>query len=186
MPNTTTTDTAAAGRTGPPWAADATVYFRGGPMSNFARTPGLLLPFGYHGHHERDRVPVRTVEHWFQACKATSRQQFDLTLACHTPAAAKHAGRATELRPDWEQIKHDVMLCALRGKFALEPYRSVLLLTHDRPLAEDSPTDFVWGCRDADGGFTGRNLLGLALMRVRDELVDRIRRDLHGLSGIGR
>ena len=76
------------------------------------------------------------------------------------------------------------MLCALRGKFALEPYRSMLLLTHDRPLAEDSPTDFIWGCRDADGGYSGRNLLGLALMRVRDELVDRVRRDLRRLTGL--
>ena len=83
MPNPATA-TAAAGRTGPPWTADGTVYFRGGPLSNFAPAPGLLLPFGYHGHHERDRVPVRTVEHWFQACKATSRQQFDLMLACGT------------------------------------------------------------------------------------------------------
>ena len=67
------------------------------------------------------------------------------------------------------------MLCALRGKFALEPYRSGLLLTHPRPLAEDSPSDFVWGCRDPDGGHSGRNLLGLALMRVRDELIADVR-----------
>ena len=124
------------------------MYFYGGWLSNFAPTPGLRLPFGYHGHHENDRVPVRTVEHWFQACKATSRQQFDLILACGTAAAAKRAGRETELRPDWEQVKFEVMLCALRGKFALEPYRSGLLLTHPRPLAEDSPSDYVWGARD--------------------------------------
>jgi hypothetical protein len=37
-----------------------------------------------------------------------------------------------------------VVLCALRGKFALEPYRCGLLLTHPRPLAEDSPSDFLW------------------------------------------
>jgi predicted NAD-dependent protein-ADP-ribosyltransferase YbiA (DUF1768 family) len=43
------------------------------------------------------------------------------------------------------------MLCGLRGKFALEPYRSALLLTHPHALAEDSPTDDVWGCRDAQG-----------------------------------
>ena len=76
------------GRTSPPWTADATVYFHGGWLSNFAATPGLRLPFGYHGHHEHDRVPVRSVEHWFQACKATSRQQFDLILACGSAAAA--------------------------------------------------------------------------------------------------
>ena len=123
MPNT---DTAAAmpGRTGPPWTADGTAYFFGGWLSNFAATPGLRLPFSYHGHHEHDRVPVRSVEHWFQACKATSREQFDLILTCNTAAAAKRAGRETELRPDWEEIKLEVMLRALHGKFELEPYRA--------------------------------------------------------------
>ena len=68
------------------------------------------------------------------------------------------------------------MLCGLRGKFALiEPYRSGLLLTHPRPLAEDFPTDFVWGCRDPQGGHGGQNLLGLALMQVRGELVEDVR-----------
>ena len=181
MPNP---DTAAAiaGRTGPPWTAEGTVYFFGGWLSNFAPTPGLRLPFGYHSHHENDRVPVRTVEHWFQACKATSRRQFDLILACGTAAAAKHAGRETDLRPDWEQVKFEVMLCALRGKFALEPYRSGLLLTHPHPLAEDSPSDFVWGARDRDGGYGGQNLLGLALMRVRDELIADVRTRLSALA----
>ena len=87
----------------------------GGFLSNFAATPGLRLPFGYHGHHENDKVGVLTVEHWFQACKATSRQQFDLILTSGTAAIAKHAGRQTRLRPDWEQVKFQVMLCALRG-----------------------------------------------------------------------
>jgi len=59
----------------------------------------------------------------------------------------------------------------VRGKFLLEPYRSALLLTHRRPLAEDSRSDFVWGARDSDRGYGGQNLLGLALMRVRDELI---------------
>ncbi len=170
------------GQTSPPWSADGTIYFHGGWLSNFATTPGLRLPFGYHGHHENDRVPVGSVEHWFQACKATSRQQFDLILACGSAAAAKRAGRETELRPDWEQVKFEVMLCALRGKFAIEPYYSGLLLTHPRPLAEDSPTDFVWGARDAHGGHGGQNLLGLALMRVREELVADVRSRLTALA----
>jgi ribA/ribD-fused uncharacterized protein len=108
--------------------------------------------------------------------------RFDMILACGSAQVAKHAGRQTELRPDWEQVKYQVMLCGLRGKFALEPYRSVLLLTHPRPLAEDSPTDFVWGCRDAHGGHNGRNLLGLALMHVREELVADVLTRLSALS----
>jgi N-glycosidase YbiA len=109
-------------------------------------------------------------------------QQFDVILACGTAAAAKRAGRETELRSDWEQVKLEVMLCALRGKFALEPYRSGLLLTHPRPLAEDSPSDFVWGVRDPDGGYHGQNLLGLALMRVRAELIADVRTRLSALA----
>ena len=181
MPNP---DTAGVipGRTGPPWAAEGTVYFYGGPLSNFAPTHGLRLPFGYHGHHENDRVPVSTVEHWFQACKATSRQQFDMILACGTAAAAKRAGRETELRRHWEQVRFEVMLCALRGKFALELFCSALLLTHPRPLAEDSDSDLVSGARGRDGGHNGENLLGLALMRVRDELIAHVRTRLTALN----
>jgi ribA/ribD-fused uncharacterized protein len=167
--------TAQPGRTGPPWSAEGTVHFHGGWLSNFAATPGLRLPFKYSGHHENDRVPVRTVEHWFQACKATSRQQFDMILACGSAKEAKRAGRETELRADWEQVKFEVMLCALRGKSTLEPYHSGLLLTHRRPLAEDSPTDFAWCCCDPQGGHDGQNLLGLPLMRVRDEMVADVR-----------
>lgn len=187
MPNPATATTP-PGRAGPPWTSEGTVSFYGGWLSNFAPTPGLRLPFGYHGHHEHDRVPVRTVEHWFQACKATSRKQFDLILASGSAAAAKHAGRQTELRCDWEQVKLEVMLCvlcALRGKFALEPYRSALLLTHPRALAEDSPSDFVWGARDPQGGHGGQNLLGLALMGVRAELIADLRTRLTALAPSG-
>ena len=102
-----TPDRIAAGQTGPPWNASDTLFFYGDWLSNFAATPRLRLPFGYLGHHESDRVPVRTVEHWFQACKATSRQRFDQILASGSPAIAKHAGGKTELRPDWEQVKFE-------------------------------------------------------------------------------
>jgi ribA/ribD-fused uncharacterized protein len=170
------------GQTGPPWTASDTLFFYGEWLSNFAPTPGLRLPFGYHGHHERDRLPVPTVEHYFQACKARNRRGFDNVLACGTPGGAKRAGRQLELRPDWEQVKFDVMLHALRGKFGqIEAYRSGLLLTYPRPLAEDSPTDFVWGCRDPEGGHGGENLLGLALMQVRAELVADVQAQLVAL-----
>jgi len=55
-------------------------------------------------------------------------------------------------------------------------------LTHPRPLAEDSPSGFVRGARDPDGGYGGQNLLGLALMRVRDELVADVHTRLSALA----
>ena len=51
-------------------------------------------------------------------------------------------------------------MCALRGKFTLEPYRSALLLTQPRPLAEDSPSDFVWGARDQKAATAVRTCSG--------------------------
>jgi ribA/ribD-fused uncharacterized protein len=111
------------------------------------------------------------VEHWFQACTATTRQDFDTILANDTAAAAKRAGRRVALRTDWEQAKYQVMLHGLRGKFAVETYRDGLLGSAGRPLAEDSP-NFVWGCRDPTCGYGGQNLLGLALMHVRAELTE--------------
>ena len=62
------------------------------------------------------------------------------------------------------------MLAVVRAKFAVPALGELLLCTGDRILAEDSPYDPVWGCRDRSGGYTGQNLLGRALMRVRDEL----------------
>ena len=63
-----------------------------------------------------------------------------------------------------------------------EPYRSALLLTHPRPLAADSRSDFVWGARDSDRGYGGQNLLGLALMCVRDELIADVRTSVAALA----
>ena len=115
-------------------------------------------------------------------CRLPDRRA-EVIAVDHRPAnEAEHAGRETDLRPDWEQVKFEVMLHALRGKFTLEPHRSALLLTQPRPLAEDSPSDFVWGARGSDGGYGGQNLLGLALMRVRDELIADVRTRVSALA----
>jgi len=55
-------------------------------------------------------------------------------------------------------------------------------LTHPRPLAEDSPSDFLWGARDPEGGYDGQNLLGIALMRIRDEVIADVRTRLNALA----
>lgn len=160
------------------WALEDAVYFYGGPFSNFAPTPGLELPEGWLGH---PRCPawleVATVEHYFQACKACCEEDFRWVLAAGVPRQAKRrggrrgeSGRRLELRSDWEDVKVEVMRYACRGKFARAGYRELLLETEDRPLVEDSPWDYVWGGRDAMGGYEGRNLLGLVLMEVRAEL----------------
>lgn len=71
-------------------------------------------------------------------------------------------------RPEWDQIKVDVMRDILRTKAHQHEYvRRKLLATGDRELIEDSWRDDFWGWgpnRD------GQNILGKLWMEVRAEL----------------
>jgi hypothetical protein len=120
---------------------------------------------------------VPSVEHYFQACKASSRGDFLWVLSAPNAASAKRRGgprgedgRKISLRPDWGEVKVEVMRFACRAKFARREFGPVLLATGERVLVEDSPTDFVWGGRDRGGEMRGRNLLGVVLMEVRASL----------------
>ena len=137
--------------------------FRGGPLGNFARCD-LDLPSPIDG---ANRFYV-SVEHYFQACKAIAPRDHDLVASQPTPKGAKKAGGLVSLRSDWEAVKEEVMLAALRRKFSKRRFRSALLATGDQVIAEDSPRDFEWGARDPAGGWGGANKLGLLLMQIRD------------------
>lgn len=160
---------------GGPWDMAGAHRFYGGPLSSFAPTLGLRLPEGWYGRpNPVALISVPTVEHYFQACKTCTVEDFRWILSAPSPAAAKRrggprgeGGRRIELRPDWEEVKRSVMLFATRRKFVLPGYRRDLLATGCRVLVEDSPRDFIWGGRDRDGGWMGWNLLGITLMEVR-------------------
>lgn len=163
------------------YADEGPLYFYGGPFSNFATSPFEREPMriGDVRYEELDALhPVHfaTTEHWFAAHKAKGWVNFLRIAHAPDPSAAKAMGRPPlPLRPDWEQIKYPVMVEGLREKFKIASYRAVLLETGSRPIAEDSPTDTEWGIAnyvDGYGGvpeYTGKNLLGLALMQVRAE-----------------
>lgn len=144
---------------------DDVVSFWGGPFSNFEPVR-IELPCPFTGTPRT----YATVEHYFQASKAESLDDHLRVAEQASAQEAKRAGRVVKLRADWEQVKVDVMLAALRVKFRISRFRRLLLDTGDRLIVEDSPYDFEWGIRDANGGFGGQNLLGEALMTVRREL----------------
>lgn len=137
------------------------VDFYGGPFSNFVGTPFVLDDLW----REDKRFLYRTVEHYFQAAKATNVEEHDWVAYSNSPSLAKKRGRTIGLRPDWEEVKYDVMLIGLRAKFLDPKYSKFLLDTGDAIIREDSPTDFEWGYRN-----NGKNLLGKALMQIREEL----------------
>jgi ribA/ribD-fused uncharacterized protein len=114
-----------------------------------------------------------TVEHYYQAQKFLGSEDAHLiSLIYHapTPEAAAILGRCPNyrLRSDWELIKIPVMRTAVRLKFLTHTeIREVLLLTGDKILVENSPTDYFWGCGIDQ---TGENHLGRIIMSVRTEL----------------
>ncbi|KAL4075067.1 hypothetical protein V8B97DRAFT_1868361 [Scleroderma yunnanense] len=92
------------------------------------------------------------------------------------------------VRSDWRQVNVEKMEIALRLKFTQHPdLKAMLLGTGDGELIEDSPRDYFWG-NGADK--TGRNELGKALERLREELrheddpdhVPNVRRDANRFS----
>lgn len=114
-----------------------------------------------------------TVEHGFQAMKSLERNERLVIAALETPGRAKRAGRKVQLRRDWEQVSESVMRYLLRQKFrAGTLHGERLLATGDAEIVEWNVWhDTRWGrCTCERCGGQGKNLLGRALMRVRDEL----------------
>jgi len=72
------------------------------------------------------------------------------------------------LRPDWDQVKDDVMRTAVRAKVETHAHlRAKLLDTGNEELVENAPRDFCWG---SGSDRSGRNMLGKILMEVRESV----------------
>lgn len=137
---------------------DEYVHFWGGPLSSFWH-------WGFRAHGSW--WPTR--EHYFQAQKCIDPKEEQAIHQAPSPQRAKTLGRQCQCRDNWEQIKYDVMVAAIKAQVAShKTLRELLLKTGDRVLAEDSPYDVVWGFRHG-----GQSLLGKALMQVRGELRER-------------
>lgn len=109
-----------------------------------------------------------TVEHAYQAAKTLDQEERRRIANLPTPGQAKRAGRRVQLRPDWENVKIDVMTQLLRRKFTCYPdLGEKLLATGDLPIVEINWwNDTFWGVC----GGRGENNLGKLLMAIREEL----------------
>jgi ribA/ribD-fused uncharacterized protein len=111
-------------------------------------------------------------EHAFQAAKtldAAGREKVRKQLTCRL---AKKMGRALKLRPDWEDVKVQVMEDIVRDKFTRhEDLRAILLSTGEATLVEGNHWhDYTWGVCSCKRCPPGKNFLGKVLMKIRGEL----------------
>ena len=119
---------------------------------------------------DKDGLEFDSSEAYFQSMKTTDpiiRQKF-VGLA---PDESKKLGRRIALRPDWEEIKDQVMMEVLEAKFSQNPDLSKLLVeTEDALLVEGNTWgDKYWGvCKGV-----GENHLGIILMKIRDSYLNK-------------
>jgi ribA/ribD-fused uncharacterized protein len=123
-------------------------------------------------------------EHAYQAAKTLREGQREYIRSAKTAGSAKRRGREITLRPDWDEVKVDVMRAILEEKFGLD-HLSVgyqtgkahkqelaekLLATGDAVLIEGNTWgDTFWGvCKGS-----GQNWLGFLLMEIRMLLRER-------------
>jgi len=109
-----------------------------------------------------------SVEHAFQAAKTLDEDEREEIRLADSPGKAKKLGRKITLRPDWEEVKFEIMTELVRSKFIIhQDLRDKLIFTGGRELIEGNNwNDVVWGvCKGI-----GDNNLGKILMQVRDEL----------------
>lgn len=96
-----------------------------------------------------------------------------IRYAIQTATSAHEAYKAAERykahrRPDWDEVKVEIMRRILRAKVEQHEYvRRKLLTTGNRELVEDSWRDDFWGWGE---NRDGQNMLGKLWMEVRDEI----------------
>ena len=130
-------------------------------LSNFASVTVFL-----------DGWQFPSVEHAYVAAKTLDMITRHDIQCCPTAGKVKRLGRKIEIRPDWDEVKLDVMKNLTRQKFNQEPFKSALLATGDVFIREGNNWgDQEWGqTLNENGEWVGKNMLGKILMDLRAEL----------------
>ena len=129
-----------------------------------------------------NEVTYKTAEHWMMAQKAmlfNDLKTFEQIILCEKPGEAKALGRQVVGYDDlvWDEAKYDIVKLGNIHKFNQNKVPGEFLLSsNNRVLVEASPVDRIWGAgiskesKHIDNlyAWPGLNLLGFALMEVRD------------------
>lgn len=137
------------------------------PITEFRGEYAFLSNF-YETSVKYEGLTYPSSEAAFQAAKCAdpkARKAFQTM----TPLQAKRFGRKVLLRPDWEQVKLQVMTDILKSKFSNKTLQNKLLATRSATIVEGNHwNDTFWGVDLATG--KGENHLGQLLMELRESL----------------
>ena len=125
-------------------------------------------------------IAYKHTEGAFQAQKTHDVEKKKYVATLSASNCKKACGRRglngfkLDLRPDWEEVKDQIMYEVVRAKFEQNTdLRERLLATKDAELEEGNHWhDNYWGNCSCDRckSILGKNMLGKILMRVREEL----------------
>ncbi len=129
-------------------------------------------------------VCYKTAEHWMMAKKAAlfDPSMIEQIVNTSSAAEAKKLGRMVKNFDDktWLENRYDIVREGNFHKFSQhKDLKEFLISTNNRILVEASPVDRIWGVGLQQDNpkilnpknWKGLNLLGFALMEVRDELI---------------
>ena len=123
-----------------------------------------------------------STEHAYQAAKcvdANDRQHF---IDC-TPGQSKRRGKLVLKRPDWNQVKLNIMYELCQQKFQHPDLMALLMATDGQELIEGNTWgDTYWGVCGGEGS----NHLGQVLMQIRSAHVMSARWDQFYIKGPAR
>ncbi|RZJ64664.1 MAG: NADAR family protein [Flavobacterium sp.] len=133
---------------------------------------------------DADGQQYPTAEHYMMAGKAKLFNDYETLeeiLKSETSNQAKSLGRKVKnFDPQlWDEQKYEIVKQGNLLKFSQnEEFKEFLLSTNDKVLVEASPYDTIWGIGMLETDqkaknpvlWNGENLLGFALMEVRDLL----------------
>lgn len=155
---------------------DRFIFFYGGIFSQWYKRNIII-----------DNILYCANEQYMMAEKARLfKDDFTLSkiMAEKNPADQKYWGRLVKGFDEakWRTISRDVVYRANYAKFTQhDDLKKELLATGDKIIVEASPTDCIWGigmkCTDKyvtdPKKWRGKNWLGEAIMKVREELRDK-------------
>ena len=163
---------------------DTSVIYFWGHTPNPKKITAACFSQWYDCYFEVDGMQYHTTEQYMMASKARlfgDEEVYWKIMTAPSPFDYKKLGRKIRGfgQALWDANKYNIVVEGNKAKFGQNPdIKEFLLSTGDAILAEASPYDKIWGIgldrENAQKGtieqWQGENLLGCALMEVRDWL----------------